>query len=88
MAKIPKITPSTIAPPVNYTNSFPISNIPMLPPLQSSKLIVNKIIQLPSFRRLYPSISELNFLGAPASLSKASTATVSVQDKTEPNIKA
>ena len=33
-------------------------------------------------------MSELNFLGAPASLSKASTATVSVHDNTDPNIKA
>jgi len=30
----------------------------------------------------------LNFLGAPAYFSKAKTATVSVHDNTEPNIKA
>jgi hypothetical protein len=30
----------------------------------------------------------LNFFGAPASLSKANTATVSVQDKTDPNMNA
>jgi hypothetical protein len=34
--------------------------------------------------RLYPSIKELNFLGAPAYLSKAKTATVSVHDKIDP----
>lgn len=33
-------------------------------------------------------MSELNFLGAPASFNKAKTATVSVQDSTDPNINA
>lgn len=45
-------------------------------------------MQVPSLNKLSPSIKELNFLGAPAYLSKAKTATVSVHDNTEPNIKA
>jgi hypothetical protein len=45
-------------------------------------------MQLPSLIRLSPYIKDLNFLGAPAYFNKANTATVSVQDKTEPNIKA
>lgn len=57
-------------------------------PLTSSKLIVSKTIHVPSLNKLSPSINELNFLGAPAYLSKAKTATVSVHESTEPNIKA
>mgnify|MGYP006869349354 CR=1 FL=1 len=60
----------------------------MFPPFTSSKLIVSKTIQVPSLNKLYPSIKELNFFGAPASLSNAKTATVSVQESTDPNINA
>jgi len=35
-----------------------------------------------------PSIKELNFLEAPASFNNAKTATVSVHDRIEPNMKA
>ena len=65
-----------------------MSKILKLTPLHSSKLIVNRIMQLPSLRRLYPSIKELNFLGAPASLRRERTATVSVQERMDPNMKA
>ncbi len=43
---------------------------------------------MPSLNKLSPSIKELNFLGAPAYFSKANTATVSVHDKTDPNMNA
>jgi len=45
-------------------------------------------MQDPSLNKLSPSMRELNFLGAPASLSRARTATVSVQESTDPNINA
>lgn len=57
-------------------------------PFTNSKLIVNRTMQVPSLKRLSPSINELNFRGAPASFSRARTATVSVHDNTEPNINA
>lgn len=46
--------------------------------------IWKRIMHVPSLIRDSPSISELNFLEAPASLSKAKTATVSVHDTIEP----
>lgn len=73
---------------VSYRNSWPIFNGGGAEPLTNYKLIVNKTMHVPSLNRLSPSISELNFLGAPASLSSAKTATVSVQERTEPNINA
>lgn len=88
VAIIPNKTPRTIAPPVSSTNKEPICKTLMVPPLHNYKLMVNKIIQVPSFSKLSPSIKELNFLGAPDYLSNARTATVSVQDKIAPNIKA
>ena len=45
-------------------------------------------MHVPSLNKLYPSIRELNFLGAPAYFNNAKTATVSVHDNTDPNIKA
>ena len=60
----------------------------MFAPFTSYKLIVSKTIHVPSLNKLSPSIKELNFFGAPAYLSKAKTATVSVQESTDPNIKA
>ena len=80
--------PRTTAPSVSWRNSSPINSGGGADPLTNSKLIVYKIIQVPSLSRLSPYISELNFLGAPASFNKASTATVSVQESTDPNINA
>lgn len=85
---IPKITPRTMAPTVSSRKSTTIVKGGMFSPFTSYKLIVNKTMQVPSLNKLSPSIKELNFLGAPAYLSKAKTATVSVHDNTEPNIKA
>ena len=45
-------------------------------------------MHVPSLNKLYPSIRELNFRGAPAYFNNAKTATVSVHDNTDPNIKA
>ena len=59
-----------------------------LDPLTSYKLIVKRIIHVPSFKRLSPSIRELNLRGAPAYFRRANTATVSVHERTEPNMKA
>ena len=85
---IPKITPRTIAPIVSSRNKITISMACIEFPFTISKLIVSKTIQVPSLNKLYPSIKELNFLGAPAYFNNANTATVSVHDKTDPNIKA
>jgi hypothetical protein len=84
----PKITPNIIAPSVNSRNNCTIYSGGGLFPLTSSKLIVNNTIQVPSLNRLYPSINELNLRGAPAYFNSAKTATVSVQDRTDPNINA
>lgn len=56
--------------------------------MTSYKLMVYKIMHDPSLIKLYPSIRELNFLGAPASFRRARTATVSVQESTDPNMNA
>ena len=45
-------------------------------------------MQAPSFNKDSPSIREFSFLGAPISLRIDRTATVSVLDKIDPNIKA
>jgi hypothetical protein len=84
----PNTTPRIIAPIVSYKNSLTIYKGGMLPPFTNYNDIVNKTIHVPSLKRLSPSISELNFFGAPASFSNANTATVSVHDKTEPNMNA
>jgi hypothetical protein len=80
--------PSAMAPRQSSKNNFPINSGGGILPLTNSKLTVYKIIQVPSLSKLYPSIKELNFLGAPAYLRSASTATVSVQESTEPNMNA
>lgn len=85
---IPNMIPKTIAPIVSSKKEIPIWRGCIGPPFTNYKLIVNKTIQVPSLNKLYPSISELNFLGAPASFNIANTATVSVHDSTDPNIKA
>jgi hypothetical protein len=85
---IPNIIPKTIAPIVNSKNAIPIWRGCIGPPLTNYKLIVSKTIQVPSLNKLYPSINELNFLGAPASFKIAKTATVSVHESTDPNINA
>jgi len=84
----PKVIPKIIAPTVNSKKSCTIYKGGRLFPFTNCKLIVYSTMQVPSLNKLSPYIRELNFLGAPASLSRAKTATVSVQDKTEPNIKA
>jgi len=88
VAIMPNKTPKITAPPVSSINRIEISMTPILPPLHNSILIVNRIMHVPSFSKLYPSIRELNFFGAPASFSKAKTATVSVQERIDPNMNA
>lgn len=85
---IPNMTPRTMAPTVSSRNNITIWRGGMFSPFTSYKLIVNKTIQVPSLNKLSPSIKELNFFGAPAYLSNANTATVSVQESTDPNMKA
>lgn len=85
---IPNIIPRMMAPIVSYKNSITIYKGSIFYPFTSYKLIVSNTMHVPSLNKLSPSIRELNFLGAPAYFSKASTATVSVQDSTDPNIKA
>lgn len=84
----PKAQPNITAPTVNSKNSLTMNKAGGIVPLTSYKLIVYKTIHDPSLNKLSPSIKELNFLGAPASLSKAKTATVSVHESTDPNINA
>ena len=84
----PNNTPRIIAPIVSYKNSLTIYKGGMSPPLTSYKDIVSKTIHVPSLNKLYPYIKELNFFGAPAYFSRASTATVSVHDNTDPNMNA
>lgn len=57
-------------------------------PLTISCAISNSTIHEPSFNSDSPSIKECSFLGAPTSLNNANTATVSVQLRIEPNMKA
>ena len=45
-------------------------------------------MHVPSFNKDSPSIKELNFFGAPISFKSDITATVSVQERMEPNRKA
>jgi hypothetical protein len=80
--------PNKIAPSVSYKNNYPMNKAGGIFPFTNSKLMVNRIIQDPSLSKLSPSIKELNFRGAPASFRRASTATVSVQDNTDPNMNA
>lgn len=81
--------PKTIAPTVKDTNSLTVPNTEIdYPPFTSWKLIVIRTMQVPSLNKDYPSIKERNFFGAPASFRRAKTATVSVQESTDPNIKA
>jgi len=88
-ADIKPITqPRITAPSVSYRKSFPMKRGGGILPFTNYKLIVYKIIHEPSLSKLSPSINELNFRGAPAYLRSASTATVSVQESTDPNIKA
>lgn len=84
----PKTHPKTMAPRVNQKNNRMINIGGGGLPLTNYKLIVNRIIHVPSLNKLYPSINELNFRGAPAYFNKAKTATVSVHERTDPNIKA
>lgn len=77
-----------MAPRVNYKNNLIINKGGGRVPFTNYRLMVNNIMQVPSLNKLSPSINELNFLGAPAYLRRAKTATVSVQERTDPNIKA
>ncbi len=85
---IPKMTPRTIAPMVSSRNSMTIYSGCISPPLTSSRLMVSNTIHVPSLNKLSPYINELNFFGAPAYFNNANTATVSVHDKTDPNMNA
>ena len=82
------MTPRMMAPIVNSRNNWQIPRMGGFYPFTICKLMVNKTMHVPSLNKLSPSMSDLNFLGAPAYLSKANTATVSVHDSTDPNIKA
>lgn len=87
-ATMPKTRPSKVPPIVKLNSKNMIFFTGILLPATISAQIVNKTIQVPSLSKDSPSMSELNFFGAPTSFNSANTATVSVQLRMAPKRKA
>ena len=78
-----------MAPPIIREKKFTV--IPITPderPFMIFTEIIIKIMQVASFSNDSPSIKLANFLGAPTSFKRATTAAVSVHDIILPNRKA
>ena len=95
MATAPKIifnllynTPISIPPKERDKKFTTIYQIPLDSPLMILTDIIMRIMQVASLINDSPSIKDLNFYGAPTSLSRATTAAVSVHESMDPIKKA
>lgn len=88
LIKAPTIIPSKGPPKETLTKLVSTPKALDALPFAKSIKSIKKTIAVPSFKSDYPSTSVLNLTLAPNYLSKATTATGSVADKTDPKVNA